>query len=232
MPDFTRGLIYTIRTRESVYVGSTTNFTRRKCQHKSSIYNEKYNQKIYQKIRENNFEWDIKPYKEYPCETKLQLKIEEERIRQLLNADLNSQSCGTGIEFTNKSEYEKQYNIVNQEKISEQQKQYNANNKEKIAKQRKQHYTVNKDRLLDDKKRYRINNKDKIAENNKQYRNDNKKEISENKKQYYNQNKEKISEKQKQKITCECGCILSRCSLTLHRRSKKHLDLMEIINSV
>jgi len=151
MPDFTKGLIYTIRTGDSIYVGSTTNFTRRKCHHKSRLYNENdshYNLKIYKKIRENDYEWDMKPYKEYPCETKLQLEIEEEKVRCELNAELNSKCCGTGL---NKSEYFK--------------KRY-TDNKDKIAKQGKQ---------------YRINNKDKIAENGKKYRNNNIDKIKENK---------------------------------------------------
>jgi len=183
MPDFSKGLIYTIRTGESVYVGSTTNFTRRKCCHKSKIYNKngkKYNQKIYQKIRENNYEWDMKPYKEYPCETKLQLEIEEEKVRRELNADLNSNCCGTGL---CKSEYLK--------------------------------------------KRY-TDNKDKIAKQCKKYRTDN----PEYQKKYRIDNKEKHSEQKKQKIICECGCIVSRCNLSSHKKTKKHLDCMEKINSV
>jgi hypothetical protein len=169
MPDYSKGVIYTIRTLDSVYVGSTTNFRDRKCRHKSNIYNEKYNYKVYQKIRENNYEWNMKPYKEYSCETKLQLEIEEEQIRRELNADLNSQSCGTGL---SKSEKRRQYRINSKEKISEQEK------------------------------KYRINNKDKI------------------------------NEKQKQKVTCECGRVVSKCGLSPHKKTKKHLDCMEKINSI
>tara|TARA_R110002049_G_scaffold97762_1_gene238093 strand:+ start:83 stop:646 length:564 start_codon:yes stop_codon:yes gene_type:complete len=186
MPDFSKGLIYTIRTGNSVYVGSTTNFTERKCRHKSNIYNEickHYNFKVYKTIRENDYEWSMKPYKEYPCKYKLQLQIEEERIRGELNADLNSQSCGTGL---TKSEKRKQYYTDGKEKISEQQKKYRINSKEKIREQQK---------------KYRINNKDKI------------------------------NEKQKQKVKCECGCVVSKCGLSSHKKTKKHLDCMEIINS-
>ena len=62
MPDYSKGVIYKIITLDSVYVGSTTNFRQRKCHHKCCIYNEngdKYNQKLYQKIRENG-EWNMK----------------------------------------------------------------------------------------------------------------------------------------------------------------------------
>jgi len=191
MPDFTKGVIYTIRTGDSVYVGSTTNFTRRKCHHKSRLYNEndsQYNLKVYKKIRENDYEWVMKPYKEFPCETKLQLEIEEERVRCELNAELNSQSCELNIEpGLSKLEYDKQRYLNNREKVKK-----NTN-------------------------KYYYDNKDKIAERDKQYR---------------IKNKTKISEKQLEKVKCECGCISSRCNLKRHKKTKKHLKLMEIINSV
>ncbi len=183
MPNYSKGVIYTVRTGDSVYVGSTTNFRQRKCCHKSSIYNEnskEYNKKLYQKIRENG-EWDMKPYKKYSCESKLQLHIEEEKVRRELNADLNSQSCGTGL---SKSEYHKQYHIDNKDKNAEYQKQYAIDNKDKLKEQRKQ---------------FRIDNK------------------------------EKVRERENKKTKCECGCIVIR--MARHKKSKKHLDLMEKINS-
>ena len=65
MVNYQQGLIYKIAHRYSpyVYIGSTTNFDRRKYEHKSRCYNKKgeqYNGKIYQTIRElggwDNFE--------------------------------------------------------------------------------------------------------------------------------------------------------------------------------
>jgi hypothetical protein len=206
MSDFTRGLIYTIRTGDSVYVGSTTNFTRRKCQHKSNIYNEndtaKYNLKVYKTIRENSGIWDMKPYKEYPCKNKTQLKIEEERIRRELNAELNSNSCGIGFDYTDKKVWHKQYQIINKE------------NKVEYDKHR---YIKNKDKIKKNTNKYYYDNKDKIAERDKQYR---------------IKNKTKISERQNEKVTCKCGCIVSKGNLSQHKKTKKHLKLMEIINSV
>jgi len=177
--DYSKTIIYTIRTENSLYVGSTTNYVNRKNSHKSSIYNENdnnYNYKLYKTIRENDFEWDMQPYSKYPCNDVVEQTIEEQRICLLLKADLNSKKCGTGL---NRSELgEKEYD-----------KQYNTE--------------------------YRTENKDKIVEN---------------KKQYYADNKDKILEHMTQKITCECGCIVSRCNLSPHKKSKKHLKLMEKIN--
>ena len=88
--DFSKGLIYTIvcKTDETLlYVGSTTNFTQRKYKHKSTCYCEKnkdHNLQVYVMIRANGG-WDsfeMKPVKEHPCDNKIQLVIEEERIRK------------------------------------------------------------------------------------------------------------------------------------------------------
>jgi len=185
--DFSKNIIYTIRSRKSIYVGSTTDYVKRKSAHKGNIYNEhckEYNYKLYKTIRENDYEWDIQPYSKYPCNDVVELKIEEERIRQLLKADLNSNCCGTGLnhsELGGKAYY-------------------------------KQYYTDNKVKLLEQHKQYRTDNKDKILELNKQY---------------YTDNKDKIAEKTKQKVTCECGCIIRKGDLSKHKKTKKHLKLME-----
>ncbi len=189
--DYSKNINYTIRSGKSIYVGSTTNFVNRKNQHKSNIYNENgkiYNLKLYKTIRENNCEWDMLPYSKYPCNDVVEQTIEEERIRQLLKADMNSKSCGTGLNHSELGlqEYRKQYG-----------------------------------------KQYRTVNKDKISEQHKQYRTENKNKLNEYHKQHYMDNKDKILEHMKQKITCECGCIVSRTNLPPHRKTKKHMKLME-----
>ena len=133
MPDYSKSIIYTIRTRDSLYVGSTTEFTKRKCLHKSYIYKNPKNFKLYKTIRDNDGEWDMKPYKEFPCETKQQLNIEEERIRCELKADLNMISC-----------------IENKEK----RKNWLENNKEYFTKYRLEYYHKNKDKKREYHKKY------------------------------------------------------------------------------
>ena len=68
MPDYHKGCIYKIKHQldyndENIYIGSTCNFIRRRCMHKSDCCNpdsKSYNLKLYQYIRENggwkNFE--------------------------------------------------------------------------------------------------------------------------------------------------------------------------------
>jgi len=172
MPDYSKCIIYTIRTPTGLYVGSTCNFTNRKYNHNRNIHNEndrKYNFKLYKNIRENNDEWEMKPYNEFPCENKTQMVIEEERVRRELNADLNSKSC---------------YGF-NKEKNAEYMKQYRKNNKEKIIQQKKEYN-------LKHRKEYYQKNKEKISETNKKYQMENKEKIKQNKKIYYQKNKEKL----------------------------------------
>jgi hypothetical protein len=125
MPDYSKCIIYTIRTPNGLYVGSTCNYANRKYQHKSNIHNEKskkYNYKLYNNIRENNDDWEMKPYILFPCKNKMEMSIEEERLRRELNADLNSQSC-FGVDKKKEVEYHKQYKKIyyekNKEKIKE-----------------------------------------------------------------------------------------------------------------
>jgi len=197
MPDYSKSIIYTIRSRDSVYVGSTIDFRSRKNQHKGCIYNEnsaKYNLKLYKTIRENSGEWDMQPYSQYPCNSKLELTIEEEKIRQLLKADMNINSCGSGC--STRKEYSKQYTEQNKDKI----------------------------------KQYKDKHKDEIKQYCEQYYEKNKNILNEYKKHWYDQNKNKISEKNKQKVTCACGCVIVKRCLTQHRRTKKHINLMEKLN--
>ena len=147
MPDYSKSIIYTIRSRDSVYVGSTLDFRTRKYEHKRCIYNENrksYNYKLYKTIRKNEGEWNMQPYSIYPCNSKLELTIEEERVRQLLKADLNMYSCGSGL---TKKEYTKQYREEHKEKFNEYKKQYHEEHKDEINKKNKQYYEQNKDKI-------------------------------------------------------------------------------------
>ena len=216
MVDYSKSIIYTIRSKGNLYVGSTVNFRSRKSQHKNAIYNKNsksYNFKLYKIIRENDGLWNMQPYSRFPCNSKLEQGIEEERVRQLLKADMNTWSCGSGLNYSElgKEAYLKQYTIENKDKLLEQKKQYREQNKDKIHEQDKQ---------------YREKNRDKINEKQKQNREKNKDKIHEQEKQYRDKNKDKISEYNKQKVTCDCGCIVTKRGLLRHKKSKKHINFM------
>ena len=132
MPNYSKCIIYTITTPNGLYVGSTCNFTRRKNNHKCIIHNEKarqHNCKLYQNIRENGDDWVMKPYSEFPCESKMQMSIEEERIRRELNANLNSNSC-YGIDNEKLQKTKKKYYQDNREKKLEYQREYDRQRRE------------------------------------------------------------------------------------------------------
>ena len=73
-------------------------------------------------------------------------------------------------------------------------------------------------------------NRNIAGRSTEQYRKDNKEKYEKYLKEYRRQNKEKISENDKQRkslrIQCECGSTINKGDLAKHRRTKKHLDLM------
>jgi hypothetical protein len=61
----------------------------------------------------------------------------------------------------------------------------------------------------------------------KEYYDDNREYITKRDKEKYKNNKEEINEKAKEKITCECGCIISKRNLATHKKTNKHLKLIQ-----
>ena len=94
------------------------------------------------------------------------------------------------------------------------QKEYREENKELIKERKKKEYENNKEHI---KARSLKNYYAKHEEN------------KERKKQYSQDNREKLSEHNKEKVSCECGCILSRNHLCRHRNTDKHKKKMEAL---
>jgi hypothetical protein len=95
--DYSRTVIYKIEhneNKELVYVGSTTDFTKRKYSHKNTCNNEKgkhYNLKVYHMIRENGG-WEafqMLEIKKFPCYDSNEARAEEERCRVELKSTMN-----------------------------------------------------------------------------------------------------------------------------------------------
>lgn len=86
------------------------------------------------------------------------------------------------------------------------------------------------DTKQEQKKEWRDNNKDRVAEYMKLYRQENKDKIALQTKKYYNDNKDEILDKKykydKIKVECECGCVINKICLTRHRKTPKHLKLI------
>ena len=95
--DYSKCVIYKIQHKDNndlLYVGHTTNFTKRKYEHKYNVNNQKgkeYNHKVYQMIRENGG-WDdfnMVVIKDFPCENNRQAEAEEDRIMREMKATMN-----------------------------------------------------------------------------------------------------------------------------------------------
>tara|TARA_R110002072_G_scaffold288277_1_gene454380 strand:- start:53 stop:574 length:522 start_codon:yes stop_codon:yes gene_type:complete len=71
------------------------------------------------------------------------------------------------------------------------------------------------------KKVYIEDNKTKLAQQQKQYMNNNKEKIQEYMKKYMKQYNEKI--------TCDCGCEVRKNGLKRHKKTPKHLQLLDSI---
>ena len=199
--DYSKGIIYTIKTDDGLYVGSTCDFKDRKRSHKSSIYNEnsaRYNLNLYQNIRANDGEYRIEMYKPFPCENGIELRQEEERIRIELDANLNGKRA-----------------YISAEERKEEGKEYREKNKDEMS----AYFKL-----------YRENNRDELNAYSKLYSENNRDSINAYSKRYNKKNRDKINTRQREKITCECGCDITRNRIYKHRKTKKHLNLMKELN--
>ena len=212
MPDFSKGVIYKITTPNGLYIGSSCNFKQRECEHRQRFHNnncKSYNIKLYQNIRENSGVWEMEKIKDFPCENYSELRKEETKYMIELNSNLNVNRA-----------------YRTEEEAKEQQKEYGETNKETIKKQRKEYNQVNKEKISKKKKEHRYANIEQFKEKDKKYYQANKEQISKQKKEYYQGLKEKIKEQRREVVVCECGCKSTKGSITRHRQTKKHLNLL------
>ena len=89
---YENGVIYTIKTNDGLYVGSTIDLYNRKATHKFRVKNNSKTL-LYQNIRANNYEYIIELHKPFPCLNRTELQIEERKACEELNANLNTYKC-------------------------------------------------------------------------------------------------------------------------------------------
>tara|TARA_R100001163_G_C5067516_1_gene206699 strand:- start:2155 stop:2715 length:561 start_codon:yes stop_codon:yes gene_type:complete len=107
---FQQSVIYTIKTDDGIYVGSTIDFKKRKYAHAMRIKEGRMTL-LYQNILKNDGNYNIEIYKLFPCKTSEELRIEEQRVSEELNANLNTYRCYTSEELrkTLNKKYTKEY---------------------------------------------------------------------------------------------------------------------------
>ena len=131
--DYSRTIIYQICCKDLLvtdkYIGHTTDFTKRKCQHKNNYNNtniKHYNQKVYQTIRDNgNWDnWEMIEIEKYPCNDANEARARERYWYEYYKATLNTQ-------VPNRSK--KEWIDINKNNIAKYRKEYSETNKEKIT---------------------------------------------------------------------------------------------------
>ena len=167
--DFSRCIIYKIVCFDTnisdCYVGHTTDFIRRKSQHKSCCYNpnnKEYNKKVYDFIRSHG-DWEnfqMLQIEEHPCSNKREAELREEHWRKELTATLNGNRP-----------------FITDEEVSQYKKLYYEQNKDQIRESQKLYYDQNKDQVCEYQKLYKQQNIDKIRIQKQLYYQKNKEHI-------------------------------------------------------
>ena len=129
-------------------------------------------------------------------------------------------------------EKEREYKIKNEEAFSELRKIEHEENREEHNKKSSEYYEKNKEDVKQKANDYYSNNKSFILDESKKRYEENKDEIKEVRKEYYDKNyKDKIAAQRQKKEKCECGLIVSHYQMNNHKKTEKHIILMEIKNN-
>jgi hypothetical protein len=190
------------------YVGHTTNFTKRKGQHKASCNKEGNNHehyKVYRCIRKNGGwdNWDMIEIEKFKCNDGNEARARERFHIESLGANLN-------VVIPTRT-YEEYYS-EKREEICEQVKRYRANNPEQTKIRDKAKYEKNKTLLLEQQKIRYENNKETILEQCRLYKLAN-------------------LDKYKTVINCDCGGSYQVKSKSRHTKTKGHLKYLENLKS-
>ena len=141
--DHSNNIIYKLVKKDdydnvNIYIGSTTDFIRRKNKHKSCcncVTNRDHNNKKYQYIRDNGGweEWNMIEVEKFPCNDKREAEAREEYWRCHFNSQLNTKRAYRTVEQRKQYDidYQKQFYLDNKGKKLEYQKIYYYNKKNK-----------------------------------------------------------------------------------------------------
>jgi hypothetical protein len=202
------------------------------------------NKPLYQEVNKTGWDdWYIELYQDYPCENKEQLNRREGQIIREIGT-LNKQIAGRSIEQWRQDncdkikQEKKEYRQANAEKLKEKNKQYYRENADKLKENMKEYKRVNADKIKEYQEQYYRDNLEKRKEYDRQYRRANAEKYKQEKKEYRRINSDKIKEYRRanseklnqyiaEQITCECGAVIARGGNARHKRTKKHMDIME-----
>ena len=232
MPNYQTGKIYKIINphTDKCYVGSTTlkYLSSRLGQH---VYDFKKSKNMSSEYILELGNYEIVLIELYPCNSKDELHARERYYIENLDCVNKIIPGRTTKEYYQENKeiiikQHKEYVIENKDKISERRKVYRLKNKDDIKQYQKEYRLNNKDKTKEYQKEYQLKNKDKKKEYNKEYQFNNKDKKKEYQKEWKLKNKDAITEKNKIKITCDCGKEVPKCKIARHKRSKKHIDII------
>ena len=196
------------------YNGSTCSLKDRKSKHKKHCTNPNdkyYHLKVYQFIRENGGwdNWTFIQLEEYPCKSKQELLARERYWFDIIKPTMNSNLPMLTTEERKESnrQHTKEYNATHKEERKKWYAEYNATHREELKKRDAEYYATH----IEERKKYN-------AEYAATHREERKKRNAE----YYATHREENLAK----ITCECGCIITKHALSRHQRTQKHLNLL------
>jgi hypothetical protein len=184
-----------------LYVGSTTDFIKRKYQHKSCSNGNSCkiaSCKIYTIIRDSGGwdNWQMIQIEEFPCTNGQEARDRELYWHDQLNATMNT---NRPVKLSNEEyykqtrEHRKQYYEQNKDRLIEYGKKHYENNKAYYSDYYQKNKEKNKEYQIEYGKKYREKNKLRYAEYSKEYYNENKDQF----KQYYGENVDTIKERSK-----------------------------------
>jgi hypothetical protein len=190
--DYSKSIIYKLCCKDpsitDIYVGSTTNFTKRKSQHKHCCLTEidkSYNTYKYQFIREhggwNN--WDMVMVEQFSCNNKMECFAKERYYIETLNSTLNQ--C---VPNHSKNEWYDENKAI----IKQQNKEWAENNKDAVKQSHKKYYEEHKDTIKQQHKQYYETHKEQISQYKKEWAEKNKDAVKQHKKRWRDKNKETI----------------------------------------
>ena len=213
------------------YIGSTFDTLRNRWQkHKSHfqgwLEGKKGKCSIYKYFKEYGIDnFKILPLKSYLvcADNKRDHKhlsvYEQLYINKLKCVNKNSAFAIEWLQKEQYVEYRAEYRANKKEHMIEYQSEYYSKNKGKFAKNQAEYYSKNKEKIAERRVEYVAKNKEQYDEYQAEYRAKNKEQYAEYQAEYRAKNKEKI--------VCECGSVVTRNSLSSHKKSQKHQNLIK-----
>lgn len=222
-----QGFVYKLTCNQSgdVYVGSTEDMERRMDRHKSDCEKWVYGKgpwvSSYPIILTDDYKEEVLEVVELKGDTP-EARRDELRRREQYWLDVYRNlpetkdhvlnECDAHSGFDSREEYIKAYREKNRDRLSAQKREYYERNKDKIKANTRKYHNKNRDRILVQMREYRERNKDKI---NAQHR------------EWYEKNRDTYNAKRRQKITCECGDVVTRGGIARHIQTQRHADRLQ-----